>query len=148
MFERRHLSVCVALAVVSLVGVVPCGAQSVEPLLSPVFQDHVVLQREQPVQVWGTAIPGDTVRVLVAGEATTAPVNQDGTWAAELPTLSAGGPHRLVARSTGGAVQTLRDVLVGDVYLCSGQSNMALPVTRTLNSPAEIGGSENDRIGC
>lgn len=146
MVDRRHVSVCATLIVVSLIGILPCAAQSADPLLSPVFQDHVVLQRDQPVRVWGRATSGDTVRVVVGGKTASARVDEDGAWSAQLPALSAGGPYQLIARSTNGAVQMVDDVLVGDVYLCAGQSNMALPVRRTLNSPAEIGGAENDRI--
>ncbi len=130
----------------SVLTVSPSPAQDPDPLLNPVFQDHVVLQRNEPVQVWGTASPGDTVRVVVAGTSASAVAAEDGQWTAALAPLSAGGPHRLVATSTGGRVQTISDVLVGDVYLCSGQSNMELPVDRTLNTRAVISGAANDRL--
>lgn len=140
------LWVCLTTLVVSMIPTHPCAAQDDPPLLNPLFQDHVVLQRNQPIRVWGTAAPGDTVSVMVAGETTTAVADSNEDWSAQLPALSAGGPHQLIARSTGGRVQTLTDVLIGDVFLCSGQSNMELPVDRTLNAPAEINSSENDRI--
>ena len=125
---------------------VPCTAQDADPLLNAVFQDHVVLQRSEPIPVWGTAAPADTVRVLLAGATATAVADADGRWSTQLPARAAGGPHRLVVHASSGRVQTLDDVLVGDVYLCSGQSNMELPVHRTLNAPAEIDAAANDRI--
>lgn len=124
----------------------PAAAQSSGSLLNSVFQDRVVLQRNSPVSVWGQARAGETVTVTVAGATVTAEADSDGGWSAELPSIEAGGPYELVARSSSGKVQVLSDVLVGDVYLCSGQSNMALPVHRTLNSRAEIQNASNDRI--
>lgn len=132
-------------ALVSLLVALPGAAQS-SSLLNSVFQDHVVLQREAPIPVWGKVAPSETVTVALAGTSATARADSAGNWSVELPALSAGGPHRLVARSSGGEVQIITDVLVGDVYLCSGQSNMALPVGRTLNAPAEIGNAGNERI--
>lgn len=129
-----------------MVGSLTSAAQSTDTLLDPIFQDHVVLQRDAPIRVWGTATPGDTITAALAGESTRAMVDAAGRWSAQLSAVETGGPHRLVARSTGGAVQIVTDVRVGDVYLCSGQSNMALPVDRTLNAPAEIQGAANERI--
>lgn len=123
----------------------PCEAQSAS-LLNPVFQDHAVLQRDVPIRIWGTAAPGETVTVVMAGKAAKADVDREGNWSTQLPALASGGPYRLIARSTGGDVQIVTDILVGDVFLCSGQSNMVLPVSRTLNAPAEIRGAANERI--
>lgn len=135
-----------AVLCVTLLGALPCVAQDASSLLSPVFQDHVVLQRDTTVRVWGTATPEETVTITVVGTRAEAQVGPEGEWSARLPALSAGGPHRLVARSSSGAVQVVSDVQVGDVYLCSGQSNMVLPVNRTLDSPSEIRGAGNEHI--
>ncbi len=115
------------------------------PLLHAMFQDHAVVQRGQPLRVWGQAEPGQAVQVELAGARTKARAGADGRWEATLPALKAGGPHTLVARA-GSAKQTVSDVLVGDVWLCSGQSNMELQVWRTLDARAEIAGAANDRI--
>lgn len=123
----------------------PCEAQEAA-LLNPVFQDHVVLQRDTTIRVWGTAAPGETVTVTMAGERAEAQTTSTGAWSARLPALPAGGPHRLIARSSSGDLQVVTDVQVGDVYLCSGQSNMMLPVNRTLNSPWEIERADNEHI--
>ncbi|MET0892970.1 MAG: sialate O-acetylesterase [Pseudoxanthomonas sp.] len=104
------------------------------------FQDHAVLQRGQPIRVWGSAAPGQEVQVAVAGSRARARADGEGRWQVSLPALPAGGPHRLTVRS-GQRTQSLEDVLVGDVWLCSGQSNMELPVRRSLDADSEIAGA-------
>lgn len=115
------------------------------PLLHAMFQDHAVLQRNVPIRVWGHAAPGAAVKVAFAGKRAMARADAGGRWEATLPAMKAGGPYRLTA-SAGGTTQTVDDVLIGDVWLCSGQSNMELQVHRTLDSRAEIAGADNDRI--
>ena len=117
-------------------------------LFSPMFQDHAVLQRDRPIRLYGRAAPGDEVTLSLSGEGATASGRADerGRWSATLPPQHAGGPYTLTARSSAGATQTVTDVLVGDVFLCSGQSNMVLEVRRSLDSRAEIQNSANDGI--
>ena len=117
-----------------------------DPLLYPLFQDHAVLQRDRPINVWGHAAPSADVTVSVAGETATAHADASGHWKASLPPLSAGGPYALTAHSSAGESQTLNDILVGDVFLCSGQSNMELHVYEAAQSYLEISGAANDRI--
>ncbi|MFT4249072.1 MAG: sialate O-acetylesterase, partial [Pseudomonas sp.] len=115
------------------------------PLLHALFQDHAVLQRDRPIPVWGQAAPGQPVQVEFAGRKLRARADRAGHWQARLPALPAGGPYALNV-TAGNARQRIDDVLIGDVWLCSGQSNMELPVNRTLNARAEIAGAGNDRI--
>lgn len=115
------------------------------PLLHTMFQDHAVLQRGQAIRVYGRATPGEQVRVAFAGNRAVGRADADGRWSAALPAMKAGGPYTLTA-SAGGVTQTVADVLVGDVWLCSGQSNMELQVWRSLDARAEISGASNDRI--
>ena len=117
-----------------------------KPLLSSLFRDHSVLQRDKPVHVWGWSAPGESVSVSIAGVSASARADTNGRWLATLPALKAGGPHTLNVRAESGAVATSKDILVGDVWLCSGQSNMVLPVNRTLDSRSEIARSANDSI--
>ena len=114
-------------------------------LLAPVFQDHAVLQRDRPIPVWGHAQRGAQVHVDFAGAHITARADEHGDWQAQLPVQKAGGPYTLQAHS-GTATQVASDILIGDVWLCSGQSNMELPVRRTLNADGEISGAQNDSI--
>jgi sialate O-acetylesterase len=115
-------------------------------LLHPVFQDHVVLQRDQPINVWGEAPPRDSLTVSLNGQTASARADERGRWHATLPATAAGGPHELAVRTQSGQVQTVNDVLVGDVWLCSGQSNMVLQVHRALDSRSEIANSATDAI--
>jgi sialate O-acetylesterase len=116
------------------------------PLLSSLFRDHSVLQRDKPARVWGWSTPGDSVVVSIAGVSATARADSNGRWLGTLPPMQAGGPHTLTVRAESGATAMSKDILVGDVYLCSGQSNMVLQVNRTLNSRSEIARAANDSI--
>jgi len=116
------------------------------PLLHDLFQDHAVFQRGQPIRVWGKAAANESLQVTFAGANVSARADASGAWNATLPAMSAGGPHTLIVTTGAGATQRAEDVLVGDVWLCSGQSNMVLQVHRALDSRAEIAGSANDSI--
>lgn len=95
--------------------------------LARLFSDHVVLQRQQPIPVWGWAKPAENVRVMLAGQTQQTKADATGRWSVRLTPLEAGGPHSLsVVAKSGQAV--VNDVLVGEVWLCSGQSNMEWPV--------------------
>ncbi|NWK57331.1 sialate O-acetylesterase [Verrucomicrobiaceae bacterium N1E253] len=93
--------------------------------ITSVFSDHMVLQRQMPVPVWGKGKAGSTVSVTVAGKSAKAVVDASGDWKAQLPELPAGGPH-VFAVSSGGSRIELQDVLVGEVWIASGQSNMQM----------------------
>jgi sialate O-acetylesterase len=118
---------------------------SAETLVAPPFADHAVLQRDRPIRIWGQAPPNATILLHLAGVSAGARAAGDGHWQAELPPLPAGGPFTLKIES-GERSQTLSDILIGDVFLCSGQSNMELQVHRALDSRSEIAGAHNDRI--
>jgi sialate O-acetylesterase len=124
------------------------GAASAQSsvLLHPMFADHAVLQRDQPIRVYGRAGAGEAVTVSLGAARAQATADASGAWSAALPAAAAGGPYELTARSASGASQTAHDVIVGDVYLCSGQSNMVLQVRRALDSRAEIQNSANNNI--
>jgi sialate O-acetylesterase len=114
-------------------------------LLHPMFQDHAVLQRDAPIRVFGTAAPGAAVDVTFAAERARGRADAAGRWMLELPARPAGGPFELVARA-GATVQRVDDVLVGDVWLCSGQSNMVHTVRNSLDAPGEIARASHPRI--
>jgi sialate O-acetylesterase len=92
--------------------------------LPPVFGDHLVLQRERDIAVWGQADPGQTVNVAFRGRTASATAGAEGAWRVSVPSGEAGGPFELTV-SAGAVSRTLRDVLVGEVWVGSGQSNMA-----------------------
>ena len=115
-------------------------------LLYTTFQDHAVLQRQIPIPVWGTTTPGATVTVSLAGARITAHAGPDGGWHATLPALPAGGPYTLTALSSAGTRQTAADILIGDVYLCSGQSNMEYPTRLASDYDQDVNNATNTLI--
>ena len=110
-----------------------CSTAEAAPQLNNLFSDHAVLQRNRPISVWGTAAPGEKVRVSVSDQAKDVVADRKGDWRVELPPMRAGGPFVLSAASAAGRSEA-SDILIGDVWLCSGQSNMELPVSRSLDS--------------
>ncbi len=124
----------------------PPSAAGFEALLDPVFEDHLVLQRERPISLWGKAPPGAVVTVSLGSESRTVRAELSGRWQTALPAQRAGGPYVLNARTRAGLDQSAHDVLIGDVFLCSGQSNMELPVRRVGDSRHEIDTSLNESI--
>ncbi|MCW0459428.1 hypothetical protein NB717_000496 [Xanthomonas sacchari] len=115
------------------------------PLLHALFQDHAVLQRDRPMPVWGNAAPGATVSVTFARQSVSARADAGGRWHATFKPVAAGGPYDMTVRA-GQARQVVRDVLVGDVWLCSGQSNMELPVWRALDASRELAAAAEPSI--
>lgn len=95
-----------------------------EITLPAVFSDHMVLQRGQAVPVWGTADAGETVQVRFADQVKTAKADADGKWRVELEVMPASFESRKMTVSSGEDSVTIADVLVGEVWLCGGQSNM------------------------
>ncbi len=113
--------------------------------LPGVFGDHMVLQRDVPAPVWGWADPAEEVTATVAGQSKTATADGEGKWSVKLDPLKAGGPHEMKVQGKTGAVQ-FRDVLVGEVWLCSGQSNMAMTVAGVMNKEAEIASADHPKL--
>ena len=108
--------------------------------LSLLFSDGAVLQRDRPLPVWGRATPGDQVDVELDGRSAQATAGADGRWTVQLPAHAAGGPYELRVRA-GSEERRVRDVLVGEVWLASGQSNMEWPVAQTLHAQEDIAGA-------
>ena len=104
--------------------------------LSPMFTDHMVLQRDRPVRISGRANAGEVVSISFAGKEIIDTADAGGHWMAEFPPMKAGGPHELLV-SAGKTIQ-IRDILVGEVWLCSGQSNMAFPLEDEKHFEKEI----------
>jgi sialate O-acetylesterase len=115
-------------------------------LLAGIFRDHAVLQRDKPISVWGHAASGEGISISLGHASVRAQTDISGVWRASLPPMSAGGPFILTVQSGSGRTQTANDVLIGDVFLCSGQSNMELPVERTGDARNEIDNSTNSSI--
>lgn len=93
-----------------------------------VFGSHMVLQRETPVTISGTAEPGKVVKATLAGKSVYAEADRNGEWKAVFPAMEAGGPYVLEVSGKDGKKEVFDDILFGEVWLCSGQSNMQMPV--------------------
>lgn len=115
------------------------------PLLHPMFADHAVLQRGQPIAIYGQAPASTEVRVELGNQTATARAGANGQWRVSLPAMTEGGPYTLRA-SGGGESQQINDVLVGDVFLCTGQSNMALTLRRAANGEAEVAAATDSQV--
>lgn len=130
-----------------LVGLaIPGLATPSELRLGSPFSDHMILQQQRPIPVWGTATPGAKVTVRIGPYTVSGSANAEGRWEVVAPPLEAtppdGGPIALEVTAQDGEGQEVRvlveDVLVGEVWLASGQSNMAWPVASVSNAAAEI----------
>ena len=102
------------------------------PQLAAPFSNHAVLQRGHPIPIWGRADPGERITVTLGDASRSVTADRSGAWRAELPPRAAGGPFTLTATSETGRAAA-EDILVGDVWLCSGQSNMEMTVAQSLN---------------
>lgn len=109
-----------------LIGLTPLAFANVK--LPAVFSDHAVLQQDASIPVWGWADSGEEVTISIAGQTKTTKAGADGLWKVSLEKITKGGPHTLEIK--GKNTITIKDVLVGEVWLGSGQSNMAMTVNR------------------
>ena len=152
---RTHLLSAV-LALVTLLGALPGGhlfvagaAQAAEPLsLASMFTNHAVLQREIAVPVWGRAEPGTKVVVQFAGQEKQGEADKSGRWMVKLDPLPASSEKRtLSVKSAVGpeAVERL-DILVGEVWVCSGQSNMGFALAGSIGGPEAIAAAGDDEL--
>ena len=120
-------------------------AQAADLGLARIFSDHAVLQREQPIAVWGTAGAGGKVTVTLGSRTASGSADAQGKWKVQLPAQAAGGPYALTVTSNGRTVSRA-DILVGDVYLCSGQSNMEFAQRASTNAVGATYTAQNDNI--
>ena len=104
--------------------------------LAAIFTEHMVVQRDRPIPVWGWAPPGQAVTARLAGQQKAATANAQGRWQVEFAPLPAGGPHTLEVEA--GEKVTVTDVLVGEVWVCSGQSNMAFEMAGVRDAAKEM----------
>ena len=111
---------------------------SAELSLGSLFQDHVVLQREMSAPVWGTADAGQAIEVQFAGQTKQATADDSGKWSVRLDAMHASAEGRVLTVTAGDSKAMIVDVLVGEVWICSGQSNMAFGLAGSVNGKAAI----------
>lgn len=107
------------------------------PFVSPVFGSHMVLQRDKTNTIWGWTKPGEKVRVEISGQTATATAGADGRWQTQFLPPNTGGPCTLTISGEGRKI-SLTNLLVGDVWLCGGQSNMEFPLSRARHGDDEV----------
>jgi sialate O-acetylesterase len=131
------------------------AAASAQVTLPHVLSDHMVVERDVPVHVWGKAAPGQQVTVTFRGETRAATADPIGHWSVYLKPGAAGGPFEMTISSATAADGTasaapqsivIHDILVGEIWLASGQSNMEFPLSRAATAAEDIPHAGNDRI--
>ena len=129
----RTASVVLFVLVVSAL----CSAAEGELKLHGIFGDGMVVQRGEGIPVWGTASPGADVAVTLGEGRAEATADAEGAWSVELPAMAAGGPHELTI-TVGAETHTITNVAVGEVWVCSGQSNMAFALSGAANGQQAV----------
>ena len=141
---KLHPFARTALFAIATIALLTGPAARADVRLPAVFSDRMVIQRELPVKVWGWADAGEKVTVTLAGRTATATAGDDGTWAVTLEPVAATGPIELTI--AGNNTIALSDILVGEVWVCSGQSNMQWSVARSDNAQEEIAAAKYPNI--
>ena len=140
--QVRRVKAIGVLAVLGLMfGVLPARA---DVRLPHVIGSNMVLQRDTPIRFWGWAAPNEKVTVVCAGMEASATADSRGEWPLSLPPLAAGGPHTVTVRGTN--TIELTNVLVGEVWVCSGQSNMEMGIGVCFDAEQEIAKADHPEI--
>lgn len=124
------------------------AAQSAKPstlLMPAIFSDNMVLQRDRPVPVWGQAVPGEDVTVKFNAQVKSAAADADGQWKVNLDPITASKEPSSLSVTAKSGSREFTNVLVGEVWLCSGQSNMQA-TAKSLGIPEEIQNADNPQI--
>ena len=115
-----------------------------EVKLPKIFSSNMVLQQGIEIPVWGWAAPGEEVAVLLNGTTIETTTNQDGEWKVALPSQKYGGPYTLTIK--GKNTISLNNVMIGEVWVCSGQSNMEWPLAQVKNADEELDAANHPNI--
>src|SRR4051794_20916176 len=122
-------------------------AARADVVVNPIFTDHAVLQRDRPITIWGTSDPGEQVSVTLSTETMTTgstTASAEGRWIATLTALPAGGPYTLTVQGRNRV--EFKDVLVGEVWVCSGQSNMEWQLKNSFEAAKDIAAAANPKL--
>lgn len=113
--------------------------------LPRLVRDSMVLQRDTKLNIWGWAKAGEKVNISFNGKKYKATTDKEGNWKVQLAATKAGGPYTMDIKASNQI--TLKDILVGDVWMCAGQSNMVIPMERVKEKyPDEIATANNPQI--
>jgi len=114
---------------------------SAQLVLPSIISDYMVLQRNVPLPVWGTANSGEEVTVVIADQSVTTKTGVNGKWKVTLPSMQAGGPYVIKVTSQDHSIE-IHDVMVGEVWLCSGQSNMEFPLEHSATAETQVSSAD------
>lgn len=123
----------------------PAGGQASALRLPRIFADGMVLQRDEPIALWGWAAPHARITATLGGIVRRSVADAAGAWKLELPPRNAGGPERLVVRSGADSI-AFSNILVGDVWVASGQSNMEFELSHALEASTAIAAAHDSTI--
>ncbi len=146
MTDHKSIRLANPIATLALLGTLTCCAlpARADVKLPAMFTDHAVLQRDMPVPLWGWADPGEEVTVTIAGQTHKTKADDKGNWRVTLEPLSLGEPLTLVAEGQNRLER--KDILVGEVWLCSGQSNMEWALAAVSNGDLEVSAANHPTI--
>ncbi len=122
-----------------------CPSSQADVRLPGVFGDHMVIQQKMKIKVWGWADEGEAVTVTLGDQSATTKADDAGKWQVQLPSMTATN-QPLILTVKGNNTIEIKDVLIGEVWLCSGQSNMEWPVSRSTNAAEEIAAADYPMI--
>lgn len=108
----------------------------------PIFSDNMVLQQNKPINIWGWADVNEKITVTINNSTSTTTANQYGEWKLNIPEMTAGGPHEISVTGSSSPEIKFKNVMIGEVWICSGQSNMNWPIKNTLSA------KETENISC
>ena len=140
----RPRSGFVQLLAAALLALACCGVGAQERL-SQLFSDHMVMQRGMRVPVWGWAEPGETIIVSIDAQTQVAVANAAGKWMVRLDPMQTGAPRQMTVKSRTETIE-VNDILLGEVWLASGQSNMEWKLKQARDGPKEVAGSSDPQI--
>lgn len=121
-----------------------CALAQAEVRLPKIFTDNMMLQRDHAIRVWGWANPGEAVTVTLAGKNATSKTGENGQWSVELPAMKQG--ENLELTVTGKNAIVLKNLIVGDIWVCSGQSNMEMTLGGCLDAAEDLKGADLPKI--
>ena len=113
--------------------------------IAPIFSDNMVLQRNKPIAIWGKGTPNSEVTITFNNTTKSSIVLADGSWEVTFPAMPSGGIHSIIF-DDGATSKTITNILIGEVWLCSGQSNMAFQLKDSHKALATIENADNNQI--
>jgi len=137
---HKHICALLLSLILTLAGTVHADVT-----LPKIFGSHMVLQQEKPIVLWGWANPGEKVTATVGESTASTSATDKGEWKLSLPAMKAGGPAVTLTITASNTI-TFDDVLIGEVWLCSGQSNMEFGIGNVINADKEIAAADFPQI--